>query len=159
MNEIVDLFFKIALSKWWYFLTMVVFVLFLRFLFTDSPEYVLKQKNIRRTAQLTILFVLCGFILVFVGFLVFFGFIGDLANDLNMVMVTATGFVLLAIFLGSRLTQKQWKPGMEEGWACVYTTNNEHEAQIVRIGLEGGALKLSCRERVMQKLQTLLSIS
>ncbi len=105
---------------------------------THAQEDNAQHERIRRTVQLTMLITLCGIILVFIGFLIFFGFIGDLANDLNMMMVTATGFVLLAVFLWSRLTRKQGKSEMEEGWACVYTTNNEHDAQLIRIGLEGG---------------------
>lgn len=31
---------------------------------------------------------------------------------------------------------------MDESYACVYTTNNEHEAQLMRIGLEGSGIKV-----------------
>ena len=116
MNEFLDIFMKFRFSKWWYLLMAVVVVLLARILRSHAQGDNAQHERIRRTVQLTMLIALCGIILVFVGFLVFFGFTGDLASDLNMVMLTATGFVLLAIFLWSRLTRKQLKPEMEAGW-------------------------------------------
>lgn len=34
------------------------------------------------------------------------------------------------------------KPKKESSYICIYTTNNEHEAQLVRIGLEGEGIEV-----------------
>lgn len=96
----------LVLSKWWYFLVTIAFVLLSRFIFANVSKSSATQETVRKTGQLAFLIVFCGLIALLVGFFVFFGFSGDLANDLSMIMITATGFIMGTIFLWNWLIRK-----------------------------------------------------
>lgn len=97
LDSIMDLFMKFRFSKWWYIMIIIFIIFSNKAIFKAREQSVIKHERIQKIVLYS--FGIPLFIIIFSMVCLFLhtGFLGDLANDLSMIMLVVLGGLLLCI--------------------------------------------------------------